>query len=55
MTRSRPRATTVITLPIIPTKTGAMENNKNVLIAIVLSAAIIIAWTLFVQGPHMEK
>jgi len=32
-----------------------MENNKNVLIAIVLSAAIIIAWTLFVQGPHMAK
>jgi YidC/Oxa1 family membrane protein insertase len=29
--------------------------NKNVLIAIALSAAIIILWTLFVQGPHMAK
>ena len=29
--------------------------NKNVLIAIVLSAAIIILWTVFVQGPMMEK
>jgi len=27
--------------------------NKNLLIAIVLSAAIIIAWTFLVQGPHM--
>jgi YidC/Oxa1 family membrane protein insertase len=27
--------------------------NKNVILAIVLSAAIIIAWTFFVQGPHM--
>ncbi len=27
--------------------------NKNVLIAIALSAAIIILWTVFVQGPHM--
>jgi YidC/Oxa1 family membrane protein insertase len=29
--------------------------NKNVLIAIVLSAAIIILWTVFVQGPMLEK
>ena len=29
--------------------------NKNVLIAIVLSAAILIAWTVFVQGPQLEK
>lgn len=29
--------------------------NKNVLLAIVLSAAIIIGWTVFVQGPMMEK
>src|SRR4249920_2699893 len=27
--------------------------NKNLLIAIALSAAIIIVWTVFVQGPHM--
>jgi YidC/Oxa1 family membrane protein insertase len=27
--------------------------NKNVLLAIALSAAIIILWTIFVQGPHM--
>ncbi|HEV8389810.1 MAG TPA: membrane protein insertase YidC, partial [Dongiaceae bacterium] len=27
--------------------------NKNLLIAIALSAAIIILWTVFVQGPHM--
>jgi YidC/Oxa1 family membrane protein insertase len=27
--------------------------NKNVLLAIVLSAAIIIGWTVFVQGPQM--
>ena len=27
--------------------------NKNVLLAIVISAAIIIAWTYFVQGPQM--
>src|SRR5512145_230134 len=33
---------------------SAME-NKNVLIAIVLSAAIIILWTVFVQGPMLEK
>ncbi len=32
-----------------------MENSKNVLIAIVLSAAIIILWTVFVQGPQMER
>ena len=32
-----------------------MENSKNVLLAIVLSAAIIILWTVFVQGPQMEK
>jgi YidC/Oxa1 family membrane protein insertase len=29
--------------------------NKNVILAIVLSAAIMIAWTVFVQGPQMEK
>ena len=29
--------------------------NKNVLIAIVLSAAILIAWTVFVQGPQLEQ
>jgi YidC/Oxa1 family membrane protein insertase len=29
--------------------------NKNVLLAIVLSAAILIAWTVFVQGPHMAE
>src|SRR5690348_10472041 len=27
--------------------------NKNLFIAIALSAAIIILWTVFVQGPHM--
>ncbi|WP_119303441.1 membrane protein insertase YidC [Dongia deserti] len=32
-----------------------MENSKNVLLAIVLSAAIIILWTIFVQGPQMAK
>jgi YidC/Oxa1 family membrane protein insertase len=29
--------------------------NKNVLLAIVLSAAILIVWTVFVQGPQLEK
>jgi YidC/Oxa1 family membrane protein insertase len=29
--------------------------NKNVILAIVLSAAIIIAWTVFVQGPQVER
>jgi YidC/Oxa1 family membrane protein insertase len=29
--------------------------NKNVLLAIALSAAIIILWTIFVQGPHMAQ
>jgi YidC/Oxa1 family membrane protein insertase len=29
--------------------------NKNVILAIVLSAAILIGWTVFVQGPQMEK
>jgi YidC/Oxa1 family membrane protein insertase len=29
--------------------------NKNVILAIVLSAAILIGWTVFVQGPQLEK
>jgi YidC/Oxa1 family membrane protein insertase len=29
--------------------------NKNVILAIALSAAIIILWTIFVQGPQMER
>jgi YidC/Oxa1 family membrane protein insertase len=32
-----------------------MENSKNVILAIVLSAAIIILWTVFVQGPQMAR
>lgn len=32
-----------------------MENSKNVLLAIALSAAIIILWTIFVQGPHTAR
>ena len=29
--------------------------NKNVILAIVLSAAIMIVWMVFVQGPQMER
>ncbi|MEZ5831321.1 MAG: membrane protein insertase YidC [Dongiaceae bacterium] len=32
-----------------------MENNKNLILAIALSAAIIIVWTVFVQGPRMAQ
>ena len=31
-----------------------MENNRNIILAIVLSMAVLFGWQFFVAGPQME-
>ena len=32
-----------------------MENNRNIILAIVLSMAVLFGWQFFVAGPQMQR
>ena len=32
-----------------------MENNRNIILAIVLSMVVLFGWQFFVAGPQMER